>query len=63
VTSRWEHGPNNGPARKVYAITEAGHGGVGAAHRDWRVFAASIERVLGGGSGEKEGAMPDVQPA
>jgi DNA-binding PadR family transcriptional regulator len=47
----------------VYAITEAGTAELARRTRDWRAFAASIERVLGGGSGEKEGAMPDVQPA
>jgi PadR family transcriptional regulator, regulatory protein PadR len=47
VTSQWEPQPT-GPARKVYALTDAGQAELTRRTRSWREFASSIERVLGG---------------
>jgi PadR family transcriptional regulator PadR len=54
IAGRWET-PGGGPARKVYAITEAGLAELARRTRSWTDFARSINRVLEGG--------PDVQPA
>lgn len=53
VTSRWEPQPA-GPPRKVYELTDAGRAELQRRTRTWRLFAASIENVLGG--------KPIVQP-
>jgi PadR family transcriptional regulator len=53
IAGRWE--TPGGPARKVYAITEAGLAELAHRTRSWQVFACAVNRVL-------EGA-PDVQPA
>ena len=53
IAGRWET-PGGGPARKVYAITEAGLAELARRTRSWAEFARAVNRVL-------EGA-PDVQP-
>lgn len=49
VISRWEPQPA-GPARKVYALTEAGHGELAKRTQSWRDFVEAIENVIGGSS-------------
>ena len=55
VESRWET-PPSGPARKVYAITDAGRETLIKRAQSWRQFAQAIESVLG------NGGLPDAQP-
>jgi len=54
VVGGWEVQPS-GPARKVYALTDAGREALAARTRSWREFARAMESVLGG--------TPDAQPA
>lgn len=57
VESRWEPQPS-GPARKVYALTESGHGELERRIRAWKRFSRAINAVLGEDTGE-----PEVCPA
>lgn len=59
VTATWETPPSGGPARKVYALTEAGTNELARRTQNWRAFAQSVERVLA----SPQGVNPDVQPA
>jgi PadR family transcriptional regulator PadR len=45
LESRWEPQPS-GPARKVYALTDAGRGELIRRERSWRSFNEAVERVL-----------------
>jgi PadR family transcriptional regulator PadR len=55
VSSQWEP-QETGPARRVYALTEAGRAELARRTRSWRDFARAIDDVLGG--------IPDgTQPA
>jgi PadR family transcriptional regulator PadR len=49
VVSRWEP-QASGPARKVYALTEAGGAEMAARTRSWREFVEAVENVIGGQS-------------
>jgi len=53
VVSQWEI-QATGPARKVYALTEAGRAELAERTHDFRRFTASMELLLRG--------MPDAQP-
>ena len=54
VSSSWEIQPS-GPARKVYALTDAGQAALAKRTESWREFVRAMESVLGG--------SPDAQPA
>lgn len=54
VSSSWEI-QASGPARKVYALTDAGQVALAKRTESWREFVRAIESVLGG--------SPDAQPA
>ena len=55
VSSQWEP-QESGAARRVYALTEAGHAELTRRARSWRDFVQAIDDVLGG--------IPDgTQPA
>lgn len=60
VTSRWETQPGsgNGPARKVYALTDAGRAELARRQRGWRQFVQAIENVIGGTEGGSSGHEP-----
>jgi PadR family transcriptional regulator PadR len=55
VAGTWEM-PGSGPARRVYAITDAGRVELAKQARAWRRFTEAFGGVLGG-------AVPDEQPA
>ena len=46
VTSSWAS--VQGRRRRVYSLTDAGRRQAGCAAREWRMFAAGVDRVLGG---------------
>jgi DNA-binding PadR family transcriptional regulator len=46
VTSSWES--RDGRRRRVYRISKAGRRMAGSASRDWTIFAAAVDRVMGG---------------
>jgi PadR family transcriptional regulator PadR len=54
VSGSWEIQPS-GPARKVYALTDAGQAALARRTQSWREFVRAMESVLGG--------SPDAQPA
>jgi PadR family transcriptional regulator PadR len=55
VTSEWQP-QGSGPARRVYALTEAGRADLARRTCSWRDFARALDDVLGG--------LPDgTQPA
>ena len=54
IVGSWEIRAS-GPARKVYALTDAGRAELARRVRSWREFARAMESVLGG--------TPDAQPA
>ncbi len=59
VESRWEPQPS-GPARKIYALTDAGRGELERRIRSWRRFSDAVNAVLGG---EETENAPLPQPA
>ena len=54
VSSRWEP-QESGPARRIYALTEAGHTELARRRRSWRDFVQAMDGVLGG---IPDGAQP-----
>lgn len=47
IEGQWET-PATGPARKVYSLTEKGHGELARRTQVWRDYAQSFGQVLGG---------------
>jgi len=46
VSSAWVE-PERGPARKVYALTDAGRAELAQRSRDWHAYAATVAALLG----------------
>lgn len=59
LASSWETPSTGGPARKVYALTEAGQVELSKRRQSWREFVGAIEDVLGGSS---SAGQPDPEP-
>lgn len=54
IVGRWEI-PARGPAKKVYALTDAGRGKLAQQARAWRRFVKAVDGVMEG--------VPDAEPA
>ncbi len=47
VSAHWET-PTNGPARKIYTLTEAGRGALAKRTQAWHQLHAAMRQILGG---------------
>src|SRR5580658_1665783 len=54
IEGEWEI-QASGPARKIYRLTESGHGELNRYKSAWRQFTEAVDAVFGG--------KPDVKPA
>ena len=62
VQSEWQT-QDSGPARRVYTLTDAGRARLAASLKSWTRFSQAVNAVLGSEDSNKNGGIPDVQPA
>lgn len=46
ITSRWYPSPNQGPKRKVYALTAKGKRALKSKTKEWEIFISTMKNIL-----------------